>query len=216
MGLGGVPDSGLQAKSFSEDVLKLEICGPDEQHLTVIDIPGIFRKPTPGVTTKQDMVLVKQMAINYMKNERAVILAVVPANADLATQDITQVASEEADSEGQRTLGVLTKPDLVDKGGEPAVLDVLAGRQHQLNLGWFVVRNHGQKALDAGDTDRNQVEKNFFETEAPWNTVPKDQAGIAALKARLVGLLEEMVQREFPKVRVYLSHVLPMGRNNKS
>lgn len=215
MGLGGVTDGVQLPKTFSEDVLKIEICGPDEQHLTVIDIPGIFRKATAGVTTKQDMLLVKQMAINYMKNERAVILAVVPANADLATQDITQLASEEADSEGQRTLGVLTKPDLVDKGGEPAVLDVLAGRQHGLNLGWFVVRNQGQKALDAGDTDRNQVEKTFFETEAPWNTVRKDQAGIFALKERLVRLLEEMVQREFPKVRVYLSHILSMGRNNR-
>jgi hypothetical protein len=46
--------------------------------------------------------------------------AVVPANVDIATQEIIQMA-EDADHMGQRTLGVLTKPDLVDKGAEDKV-----------------------------------------------------------------------------------------------
>ena len=46
--------------------------------------------------------------------------AVVPANVDVATQEIIQMA-EDADPKGQRTLGVLTKPDLVDKGAEDKV-----------------------------------------------------------------------------------------------
>jgi hypothetical protein len=46
--------------------------------------------------------------------------AVVPANVDIATQEIIQMA-EDADPNGQRTLGVLTKPDLVDQGAEEKV-----------------------------------------------------------------------------------------------
>ena len=81
---------------------------------------------------------------------------------------------------------------MVDKGAEPGLLDVLAGRIHQLNLGWFVIVNPGQQALDNGVSDRNQVEKSFFQTADHWNTVPKEQAGIPALKERLVGILDEM------------------------
>jgi hypothetical protein len=40
--------------------------------------------------------------------------------------------SEEVDPHGQRTLGVLTKPDLVDKGAEMAVVDLIKGRRQQL------------------------------------------------------------------------------------
>jgi hypothetical protein len=46
---------------FSEDVLKIEICGPNEDYLTVIDVPGIFRNPTEGITTKHDIELVQNM-----------------------------------------------------------------------------------------------------------------------------------------------------------
>lgn len=50
--------------------------------------------------------------------------AVVPANVDIATQEIIQMA-EDADPHGKRTLGVLTKPDLVDKGAEDKVRQIV-------------------------------------------------------------------------------------------
>ena len=85
------------------------------------------------------MTLVRKMVGKYLSNPRSIILlachkiqldrtplidirAVVPANVDIATQEIIQMA-EDADSHGQRTLGVLTKPDLVDKGAENKVRD---------------------------------------------------------------------------------------------
>ncbi len=59
-----------------------------------------------------------------MRNPRSVILAVIPANVDIATQEILEMA-EELDVKGERTLGVLTKPDLVDKGAEPPVIAII-------------------------------------------------------------------------------------------
>ncbi|KZL64981.1 interferon-induced GTP-binding protein mx2, partial [Colletotrichum tofieldiae] len=61
-------DVGLAA--FSEDILKNEISGPDQEHLTVIDVPGIFRVLTPGLTTESDIVLVENMVKSYMANRR--------------------------------------------------------------------------------------------------------------------------------------------------
>lgn len=145
-----------------------------------------------------------------MRNPRSVILAVIPANVDIATQEILEMA-EELDVKGERTLGVLTKPDLVDKGAEPAVIAIIEGRSHTLNLGWCIVRNPGQQALanslsDAAANNRHATEKAFFKSEQPWSDVSKDRVGIEALRIRLVEILAEMIKREFPRVRVASLH----------
>ncbi len=146
----------------------------------------------------------------YMRNPRSVILAVIPANVDIATQEILEMA-EELDVKGERTLGVLTKPDLFDKGAEPAVVAIIEGRSHVLNLGWCIVRNPGQQALtnnlsDAATNGRHATEKAFFKNEQPWSNVSKDRVGIEALRIRLVEILAEMIKREFPRVRVTSLH----------
>lgn len=187
-------------KSFSDDVLKIDVAGPDQQHLSVVDVPGIFRKVTEGVTTQSDINIVRAMVERYMENSRSVILAVIPANVDIATQDILTMA-EAHGSHGQRTLGVLTKPDLVDQGAEGNILDLMRGTSHKLNLGWCILRNPGQKDLDRGDEfDRHALEKEFFKTHAPWSTLDKDRVGVQALQLRLVELLTGIVRREFSHV----------------
>lgn len=126
MGLkeAGVTDQA--ADTFSDDVLKIEICGPKQQHLSVIDVPGIFRNTTEGMTTDSDIEIVRNMVNQYMRNPRSIILAVIPANVDIATQEILKMA-EKCDKKGARTLGVLTKPDLVDKGAENRIVDLVEG-----------------------------------------------------------------------------------------
>lgn len=141
-----------------------------------------------------------------MRNPRSVILAVIPANVDVANQEILEMAGD-LDGKGERTFGVLTKPDLVDKGAEFAVIDIIEGRSHALNLGWCIVRNPGQQALvdslsDAAANNRHDTEKAFFNTERPWSDISKDRVGIEALRNRLVEILAEMIKREFPRVCV--------------
>jgi hypothetical protein len=132
-----------RSKTFSKDVLRLEIHGPDEAHLSVIDVPGIFRTTTAGVTTVQDKEMVRNMVESYMKNPRTVMLAVVPANVDLATQEILEMAKE-VDPDYHRTIGVMTKPDLVDKGAERKVMEIVEGKGSHKTLDWSIVRNPGQ------------------------------------------------------------------------
>jgi GTP-binding protein EngB required for normal cell division len=124
---------------FSKHVLRVEICGPQVDHISVIDVPGIFRNAIPGNYTKEDMKLVHDMIQAYMRNPRSIILTVVPANVDIATQEIVEIAHE-LDPDGERTLGVLTKPDLVDKGAESKVIDLIRGEEMQVRLGWVIVR----------------------------------------------------------------------------
>lgn len=198
MGLS-TQDNGVASPTFSEDVLSLEVCGPEQEHLSIIDVPGIFKRTTQGVTTKADMQMVKSMVTAYMENPRSVMLTVIPANVDIATQEILEMA-EEADPNGLRTLGVLTKPDLVDKGAEKAVVDLIEGRRHVLALGWSIVRNPGQQELADPSTDRHALEKSFFLREPPWNSLDKERVGVSALQVRLREILSEHIRNEFPKV----------------
>lgn len=195
----GLDSSDPNSKTFSDDVLKIEVCGPDQEHLSVIDVPGIFKKTTEGLTTKSDIGMVRNMVSIYMKNPRAVILAVIPANVDIATQEILEMAAE-CDAEGERTLGVLTKPDLVDSGAEQHVLDLVEGKSHKLKLGWCIVRNRGQKELLELTADRNAVEQYFFMSQNPWARVEKDRVGVEALRRRLIEILAAIVRRQFGKV----------------
>jgi Dynamin central region/Dynamin family len=192
--------------TFSDDVLKIELCGPSRENLSIIDIPGIFRTPTEGVTTKTDMALVEKMVWDYIRDERTVILAVLPAPTDIATQSILTMAKE-ADPDGLRTMGVLTKPDLVDKGAEQGVIDLIIGKRHPLRLGYCIVRNRGQAELDTASSERSAVESNFF-NQMPWSTLDKDRVGVSALKERLQELLVEITRREFPKLKSQIDQQL--------
>lgn len=196
LGKQKVPDG---KSAFSEDVLRLEICGPEQEHFSVVDVPGIFRKATEGLTTKADLEMVRSMVRSYMGNPRSVMLAVIPANVDIATQEILTMA-EEFDKDGMRTIGVLTKPDLVDSGAEKQVIDLVHGEKHKLSLGWYLVRNLGQNQLKDTNFDRHSTEKAFFEDRVPWNTVDREKVGIGALRAQLQEVLAGHIRREFPKV----------------
>lgn len=198
MDLGGQDDSGSKS-TFSEDVLRLEVCGPDQEHFSVVDVPGIFRKTTEGVTTIRDKEMVTDMVVRYMENPRSVMLTVIPANVDIATQEILSMA-EKYDGDGHRTLGVLTKPDLVDIGAETQVLELVEGKRHKLNLGWCMVRNLGQWQLSDPSSDRAAVEARFFSDRPPWNKLDKERVGVAALRSRLQEILASNIRREFPKV----------------
>lgn len=177
---------------FSEDVLKIELCGPNEDYLTIIDVPGIFRTTMQG-TTKDDMAMVRDLVKRYIKDGRTIILAVLPSNVDIATQEILELA-EEYDKNGERTLGVLTKPDLVlEPSAQAAVCNLVQGKRRPLNLGYFLVRNRGP---NSDLEEPSELDKIF--RKHPWADLPRDRVGILALKDTLRSLLVEITKREFP------------------
>ncbi|KAF5578625.1 interferon-induced GTP-binding Mx [Fusarium pseudocircinatum] len=203
MGIKSESSDSSTGSAFSRDVLRVEISGPDEDHLTVIDVPGMFENVTPGVTTKEDTELVKNMVQNYIQESRTIILAVVPCNGDIANQKILTYAKE-VDPEGKRTLGVLTKPDLaVEQATKAVVIDLVNGKRRDLQLGYCVVKNRSADDSSSSAEERTRAEKDFF-SKAPWTTLSPDRLGIPALKVRVQQLLMDRTKSEFPKVRTEL------------
>ncbi|BCR99808.1 uncharacterized protein AKAW2_50150A [Aspergillus luchuensis] len=204
--LGLSTTEGVGLPTFSDSVLRLQISGPDEDHLSVIDVPGIFRNTTPGLTTKEDKEMVREMVESYMKNPRSIMLTVVPANVDIATQEIIEMAREQ-DPHGERTIGVITKPDLVDKGAESKVIDILEGRTMPMKLGWILVRNPGQRDLQEKDKSRSVLEGDTLR-QHPWCTVGSDKLGIRTLRARLQETVTTNARNAFPLVRLEIGKKL--------
>ncbi|KAK0714521.1 interferon-induced GTP-binding protein mx2 [Lasiosphaeris hirsuta] len=183
--------------TFSEDVLKIEKCGPNEDYLTVIDVPGIFRATAEDITAK-DRDLVKNMVKRYIKDDRTIVLAVLPSNVDAATQEILELAKE-YDKTGDRTLGVLTKPDsLQERSQKLSVCNLVLGKRMPLTLGYYIVRNRGGDDNGATDVDFSERERMFMDD--PWSTLPRERVGVVALRARLQELLGQITDRAFPKL----------------
>ena len=63
-------------------------------------------------------------------------MAVSPANQDLAVSDGLKLARR-VDPSGERTIGVLTKIDLMDEGTN--CMDIIQGRVYPLRLGYIGV-----------------------------------------------------------------------------
>lgn len=196
MGLSTEDDDGKP--TFSKSVLQLVIEGPDENHLTVIDVPGIFKNTTTGRTTKDDIELVRNMTLQCIANPLSIILAVVLANVDIATQEVIELAHD-ADPEELRTLKILTKPDLVDKGAEERIVKLINEGNTKGQMGWVLVRNLSQKEMDDGNVDRDEAERMFKQT-LPWCNIGSENYGIKALRTKLQELHKTGASRAFPKV----------------
>ena len=110
-------------KAISPIPINLTITSPNVPNLTLVDMPGLTKIPIAG----QPASIVKDiedMARKYIEPKNVIILAVSPANADLATSDAIRLATA-VDPYGERTLGVLTKIDIMDRGTDAtAVLQV--------------------------------------------------------------------------------------------
>ena len=107
----------------SSEPIRLCIRSPRVLDLSLVDLPGVTKVPVGDQPHDIEAQLVR-LVMQYTKNPNAIILAVSAANTDLATSDAIQLAKR-ADPTGERTMGVLTKLDLMDKGTDAA--DVLRG-----------------------------------------------------------------------------------------
>ncbi|OCF70795.1 vacuolar protein sorting-associated protein 1, partial [Kwoniella mangroviensis CBS 8886] len=109
---------------ISPNPINLRIFSPNVLTLTLVDLPGLTKVPVgdqPRDIEKQ----IRDMLMRFISKPNAIILAVTAANTDLANSDGLKLARE-VDPEGTRTIGVLTKVDLMDQGTD--VVDILAGR----------------------------------------------------------------------------------------
>uniref|UniRef100_A0A0E0M4U5 Dynamin-type G domain-containing protein n=1 Tax=Oryza punctata TaxID=4537 RepID=A0A0E0M4U5_ORYPU len=103
-----------KTKQISPVPIHLSIYSPNVVNLTLIDLPGLTKVAVEG---QPESVVhdIENMVRSYVEKPNCIILAISPANQDIATSDAIKL-SKEVDPSGERTFGVLTKLDLMDKG----------------------------------------------------------------------------------------------------
>lgn len=195
------------APTFAADVLRLEVVGDTGLHLTLVDLPGLISVSE----NEEDVQLVGELVNSYLENSRTIILAVVPASSDVDTQSIIQRARR-FDKDGLRTVGIITKPDLINNGTESRVAKLAKNAERtKLKLGFFLVKNPRPIDLEKGITavECRKMEAQFF-ANCPWNKLGLDpsRVGIDNLRVFMQDLLDRHIERELPKVRKDVSQLL--------
>jgi hypothetical protein len=195
--------------AFARDVLSIEIEGPTRPQLTLVDIPGLIRTAT-GIVTDSDIDLVAQITHDYISQPRTICLAVVAASQDYATQEILKNVLV-VDPKGDRTLGIITKPDRIDgPGSKQAFLELAQNLDEKVRfkLGWHVLKNRSPQEADISLEDRKLSESKWFHSDPFFRTLPTRFVGIDSLRQRLSLLLFEHVKRELPQLRQDLENAM--------
>lgn len=189
--------------AFASDSLRIEIVGPIGLHLSIVDLPGLISVPNEE-QTQDDVEAVHAMVRAYLSSSRTIILAVLQAGNDMANQPIIKLIRE-YDETGERAVGIITKPDLINAGAEADIARVSHNQGAiRLKLGFFLLKNPTPLELKGGISMefRAKREREFFESPA-WNSLGLDPERVGAEKLRsfLQDLLDAHIERELPKVR---------------
>ncbi|KAI8095307.1 Dynamin central region-domain-containing protein [Thamnidium elegans] len=200
-------------KGISRTPIHLKIYSKNVLNLTIIDLPGLTKIPLGDQPHDID-VQIKQLVLDYISKTNSIILAVTPANADLANSDSLKLARK-VDPEGKRTMGVLTKLDLMDAGTD--ALDVLTGKSFPLKLGFIGVVNRSQQDIITNKPLEEAVksEQLFFQTHPSYRGISQ-RCGSVYLSKQLNQILINHIREKLPDLRSKLSSLIGQTQHELS
>lgn len=186
-----------KTKHISNIPIHLSIYSPNVVDLTLIDLPGLTKVAVEG---QPDSIVedIENMVRSYVDKPNSIILAISPANQDIATSDAIKLARE-VDPSGERTFGVLTKLDLMDKGTNAQ--DVLEGRSYRLQHPWVGIVNRSQ-----ADINKNvdmiaarKREREYFQSSPDYGHLAH-KMGSEYLAKLLSRHLESVIKARIPSI----------------
>ncbi|XP_031418924.1 dynamin-3 isoform X2 [Clupea harengus] len=185
-------------RGISPVPINLRVYSPHVLNLTLIDLPGITKVPVgdqPADIESQ----IRDMIMQFICRDSCLILAVTPANSDLANSDALKLAKD-VDPQGLRTVGVITKLDLMDEGTDAR--EVLENKLLPLRRGYIGVVNRSQKDID-GKKDIKaalDAERKFFLTHSSYRHMANSM-GTAYLQKALNQQLTNHIRDTLPAFR---------------
>ncbi|KAF8721814.1 hypothetical protein AX14_010165 [Amanita brunnescens Koide BX004] len=194
-----------QNKGISKLPIHLRIYSPDVLDLTLVDLPGLTKIPVgdqPSDIERQ----IRNLVLDYISKPNSVVLAVSAANVDLANSDSLKLARS-VDPQGRRTIGVLTKLDLMDAGTN--ALDVLTGRVYPLKLGFIGVVNRSQQDINGRKSleDALESEAEFFRNHPAYRNI-SHKNGTKYLEKSLNQVLMNHIRDKLPDMKARLNTLM--------
>ncbi|XP_020560916.1 dynamin-2 isoform X8 [Oryzias latipes] len=192
-------------KGISPIPINLRVYSPHVLNLTLIDLPGMT-KVAVGDQPVDIEHQIREMLMQFITKESCLILAVTPANTDLANSDALKIAKE-VDPQGLRTIGVITKLDLMDEGTDAR--DILENKLLPLRRGYIGVVNRSQKDID-GKKDIGAAmaaERKFFLSHPAYRHLA-ERMGTPHLQKTLNQQLTNHIRDTLPGLRSKLQSQL--------
>lgn len=198
-------------KGISAVPINLRIHSPKVLNLTLVDLPGLTKVPV-GDQPADIETQIRDMILTFIRQDSCLILAVTAANQDLATSDALKMAKE-VDPEGLRTIGVLTKLDLMDQGTDAR--EILDNKLLPLRRGYVGVVNRSQKDIDGRKDIVNalEAERRFFIAHPSYRPIA-DRMGTSYLQKVLNQQLTNHIKDTLPSLRDKLQkHLAALERD---
>ncbi|XP_048014344.1 interferon-induced GTP-binding protein Mx-like [Megalobrama amblycephala] len=197
-----------------DKLITLEVMSPDVCDFTLIDLPGIARVPIKG--QPEDIGnQIKSLITKFIKIKETINLVVVPCNTDIATTEALKMA-QEVDPEGIRTIAILTKPDLIDKGTEKNILDIIQNKVIPLRKGYIMVKCRGQQQINENISleEAAQMERDFFQNHDYFRCLlNEDKATNKSLAIKLTQHLVDHIKKSLPQLNEQIKKQLWDLRN---
>lgn len=192
-------------RQLSPEPIRLTISSPNVLDLTIVDLPGITKVPV-GDQPRDIEARVKEMILEYIAPPTAIILAITEATSDIANSEALKLARQ-VDKTGSRTIGVLTKLDLMDAGTD--AVDVLLNRVIPLSLGFVGVVNRSQKDINEGRpmSDARRGEALFFQRHPAYRGMAA-RMGSPYLATMLNALLMKHAKEHLPKLKLRITTMM--------
>ncbi|XP_069386423.1 dynamin-2 isoform X10 [Paralichthys olivaceus] len=192
-------------KGISPIPINLRVYSPNVLNLTLIDLPGMT-KVAVGDQPQDIEHQIRDMLLQFITKESCLILAVTPANSDLANSDALKIAKE-VDPQGLRTIGVITKLDLMDEGTDAQ--DILENKLLPLRRGYIGVVNRSQKDIDGKKDIRAALaaERKFFLSHPAYRHIA-ERMGTPHLQKTLNQQLTNHIRDTLPGLRSKLQSQL--------
>lgn len=192
-------------KGISKVPINLKVYSPRVLNLTLVDLPGITKVPIgeqPPDIEKQ----IKNLILEYVATPSCIILAVSPANVDLVNSESLKLARE-VDPLGKRTIGVITKLDLMDSGTN--ALDILSGKLYPLKLGFVGVVNRSQQDIQLNKSVEEALdnEEEYFNRHPVYRTI-SNRCGTRYLAKLLNRTLMSHIRDKLPDIKARLNTLI--------
>ncbi|KIV97827.1 hypothetical protein, variant [Exophiala mesophila] len=192
-------------KGINRQPINLKIYSPHVLNLTLVDLPGLTKVPIgdqPADIEKQTRTLISE----YIAKPNSIILAVSPANVDIVNSEALKLARH-VDPMGRRTIGVLTKLDLMDHGTN--AMDILSGRVYPLKLGFIGVVNRSQQDIQTQKpmSESLRSEAEFFRHHPAYRNMAT-RCGTQYLAKTLNTTLMGHIRDRLPDIKARLNTLM--------
>lgn len=194
-----------KGKSIHNNAIRLSVYSKNVLNLTLVDLPGITKVPVYDQPEDIEKII-RDMCIDFVKNPNSIILAVSAANNDLANSEAIKMARS-VDPSGNRTLGVITKLDLMDKGTDAT--EMLSGKVINLKKGFVGVVNRSQADINANMSIKESLRKEvmFFKRHNSYKGLA-GKMGISYLSKIMNQMLMGHIRDTLPSIRRRISSMV--------